>query len=116
MILDQLLQKLANNQALITALSAILIAMSGFIISLFNRLKSSQDLKAEAEKESLKSIKRSALRNEYLNIYNSPYFTQEQKIGLTRDIIKDYKALNGNHYIHTLDKELQEGVVCEVDK
>ena len=32
---------------------------------------------------------------------------------MTRDIIKGYKKLNGNHYISTLDKDLKEKVENE---
>lgn len=109
-MIDHLLRKIITDQAVSTVLISLILAVCGYIVALFNRLKAHQETKRVEEEEQLKSIKRGSLRNEYLQIYNSDKFTQEQKWGLTRDIMRDYVALNGNHYIHTLDEELKESV------
>lgn len=112
--MEALLDKLLSNQALVTALVSVLVAVCGYTVTLIEKIKAQQTARVDAEKEHYCSVKRSALRNEYLQIYNSPNFTQEQKYGLTRDIIKQYKGLDGNHYIHTLEEELEESFIKEI--
>ena len=95
---------------MIALYSTAMIALMGYIVSQLSKLKKENETLISEQDLKLNSIKRSALRTEYLSIYNSSSFTDEQKYGLTRDIIKSYKKLNGNHYIETLDKELEERV------
>ena len=95
---------------MITLYSTFMVTLVGYVISQLSKLKKENEFLISEQDTKLNSIKRSALRSEYLGIYNSPMFTDEQKYGLTRDIIKSYKELNGNHYIETLDKELKERV------
>lgn len=108
--MEELFNHFLREQALMSALTTLLIVLVGYLTSKVTFLKSLADERTE----SLKSIKRGGLRNEYLQIYNSKDFTFAQKYGLTRDIVKNYKKLNGNHYIHTLDTQLKEDMENEV--
>lgn len=107
--MEGLINHVLKEQAFMTALTSLLIVLVGYLTSKVNFLKSLADERTE----SLKSIKRGSLRNEYLQIYNSKDFTYSQKYGLTRAIIKDYKKLNGNHYIRELDTQLKEAMENE---
>ena len=61
-----------------------------------------------------KGTKRSSIRTEYLQIYNSTEFTEKEKWEMTRPIVKEYfDELQGNHYIHGLDKKLEEKLIEE---
>ena len=106
----ELVSKILFSEQMITLYSTCMIALMGYVISQLSRLKKENESLIYEQDTKLNSIKRSALRTEYLGIYNSSVFTDEQKYGLTRDIIKSYKKLNGNHYIETLDRELEECV------
>lgn len=106
----ELLQKILLSEQMVTLYSTAMVALMGYVISQLSKLKKENEFLISEQDTKLNSIKRSALRNEYLGIYNSSSFTDEQKYGLTRDIIRSYKKLNGNHYIETLDKELEERV------
>ena len=106
----ELANKILFSEQMITLYSTLMLALVGYVISQLSKLKKENEFLISEQDTKLNSIKRSALRSEYLGIYNSPMFTDEQKYGLTRDIIKSYKKLNGNHYIETLDKELKERV------
>ena len=106
----EIVGKILFNEQMITLYSTAMVALMGYVISQLVKLKKENETLISEQDLKLNSIKRSALRTEYLGIYNSSSFTDEQKYGLTRDIIRDYKKLNGNHYIETLDKELEERV------
>lgn len=55
-----------------------------------------------------KGVKRSSIRSEYLQIYNSHDFTVTEKWEMTRPIVSEYfDNLQGNHYIHGLDEKLE---------
>lgn len=106
----ELANKILFSEQMVTLYSTFMIALVGYVISQLSKLKKENEFLISEQDTKLNSIKRSALRSEYLGIYNSPVFTDEQKYGLTRDIVKSYRKLNGNHYIETLDKELEERV------
>ena len=106
----EMISKVLFNEQMIALYSTSMVALMGYIISQLAKLKKENETLISEQDLKLNSIKRSSLRTEYLGIYNSSSFTDEQKYGLTRDIIKSYKKLNGNHYIETLDKELEERV------
>lgn len=56
-----------------------------------------------------KGAKRSSIRAEYLQIYNSHGFTVEEKWKMTRPLVDEYFGnLQGNHYIHGLDEKLEK--------
>ena len=109
----EMINKVLFNEQMITLYSTGMVALMGYVISQLAKLKKENETLISEQDLKLNSIKRSALRTEYLGIYNSSSFTDEQKYGLTRDIIKAYKKLNGNHYIETLDKELEERVYAD---
>ena len=106
----EMISKVLFNEQMITLYSTGMVALMGYVISQLAKLKKENETLISEQDLKLNSIKRSSLRTEYLGIYNSNSFTDEQKYGLTRDIIRSYTKLNGNHYIETLDKELEERV------
>ena len=106
----EIVGKILFNEQMIALYSTAMVALMGYVISQLVKLKKENETLISEQDLKLNSIKRSSLRTEYLGIYNSNYFTDEQKYGLTRDIIRSYNKLNGNHYIETLDKELEERV------
>ena len=106
----EIVSKILFNEQMITLYSTGMVALMGYVISQLAKLKKENETLISEQDLKLNSIKRSSLRTEYLGIYNSNSFTDEQKYGLTRDIIRSYTKLNGNHYIETLDKELEERV------
>lgn len=89
------------------ALSAVIVAFCYYLKSKIDKMKQKDELDFAENYEMLKSTKRSALRSEYLGIYNSSVFTNKQKYEMTRELIEAYTNLEGNHYIHGLDKTLK---------
>lgn len=89
------------------ALSTVIVAFCYYIKSKIDRMKQKDDLDFAENYEMLKSTKRSSLRSEYLQIYNSTVLTNKQKYDLTRDLVETYTNLEGNHYIHELDSKLK---------
>ena len=89
------------------ALSAVIVAFCYYIKAKIDRMKQKDDLDFAENYEMLKSTKRSSLRSEYLQIYNSSVFTNKQKYEMTRELVEAYTNLDGNHYIHKLDRILK---------
>lgn len=89
------------------ALSAVIVAFCYYLKSKIDKMKQKDDLDFAENYEMLKSTKRSSLRSEYLQIYNSSVFTNKQKYEMTRELIETYTNLDGNHYIHELDSKLK---------
>lgn len=89
------------------ALSALIVALCYYLKSKIDKLKQKDELEFAENYEMLKGTKRSSLRSEYLQIYNSTVFTNKQKYEMTRDLIETYTNLGGNHYIHELDSKLE---------
>lgn len=112
--MDKLVENILLNDQVTSSLVTLLLACVGYLVVRVNKLKADTEANVQARTLQMESLKRSALRNEYLGIYNSNEFTYEQKYGMTRDIIKGYKKLNGNHYISTLDKDLKDKAENEV--
>lgn len=112
--MDKLIENILLNDQVISSLVTLLLACVGYLVVKVNKLKADTEANVETRNLQIESLKRSALRNEYLGIYNSTEFTYEQKYGMTRDIIASYKKLKGNHYISTLDKDLKEKAENEV--
>lgn len=101
------LHTLFMSNAVQLALSALIVAFCYYLKAKIDRLKQKDDLDFAQNYEMLKSTKRSSLRSEYLNIYNSTVFTNKQKYDMTRELVETYTNLDGNHYIHELDKRLK---------
>lgn len=105
--MDRILQFLTNAPVLSTLLS-LLTAGIGYIIARVKTINEDIRFNRQYNMELQCSQKRSGLRCEYLNIYNSPYLTIEEKYNFTRIIHRDYKNINGNHYIDELDQKLTQ--------
>ena len=87
---------------LISATTAIVTYIATKLKTFGGSLKKSRE-----ENYSLQcSIKRSSLRCEYLEVYNSENLTIKEKYDFTRTIYNDYKRLGGNHYIDELDAKI----------
>ena len=93
--------KLLEDPAVRSSLTLLITTLCGLGITWLN-LKRSHLL------EMAEGAKRSSLRSEYLQIYNSKEFTTEEKWSMTREIVDEYfNKLHGNHYIHSLDVKLE---------
>ncbi len=103
--LDKVLQFLTNTTVLTTLLS-LLTAGIGYTVTRVRRINNDIHFNRNYNIELQQSQKRSWLRCEYLNIYNSPYMSIEEKYNFTRLVYRDYKNINGNHYIDELDQKL----------
>ena len=103
--MDKILQLLTNT-AVLTALLSLLTAGIGYIATRVKMINNDIRFNRKYNTEIQHSQKRSWLRCEYLNIYNSPYMTIEEKYDFTRLVYRDYKNINGNHYIDELDQKL----------
>ena len=106
--LNNLIGELLRSQVVVSSVTAVVLGVTSYLTVRLNNMSKQIELDQQAQTDMAESIKRSNLRNEYLAIYNSPTFTVEQKYGMTREIIKEYKRLNGNHYLHSLDEALKE--------
>lgn len=106
--LNQLIGELLRSQVVVSSVTAVVLGVTSYLTVRLNNMSKQIELDQQAQTDMAESIKRSNLRNEYLAIYNSPTFTVEQKYGMTREIMKEYERLNGNHYLHSLDEALKE--------
>lgn len=99
---NPLILKLLEDQSVVTALTLLITTACSYGVFLLNR-------KREQLIELTKGAKRSSLRSEYLQIYNSHEFSIKEKWEMTRPLVKEYlDNLQGNHYIHGLDSKLEE--------
>lgn len=105
--MDRILQFLTNAPVLTTLLSLVTAGI-GYIIARVKTINEDIRFNRKYNTELQRSQKRTGLRCEYLNIYNSPYLTIEEKYNFTRIIYRDYKNINGNHYIDELDQKLKQ--------
>lgn len=102
MVVDKVILKLVEDQSVVTSLTLLVTTLCSFGVFFLNR-------KREQLLEITRGAKRSSLRSEYLQIYNSTEFSLEEKWEMTRPIVKEYfDVLQGNHYIHGLDKKLSK--------
>ena len=106
--LNRLIGELLRSQVVVSSVTAVVLGVTSYLTVRLNNMSKQIELDQQAQTDMAESIKRSNLRNEYLDIYNSPTFTVEQKYGMTREIMKEYERLNGNHYLHSLDEALKE--------
>lgn len=98
---NNLIVKLLEDQSVVTALTLLITTACSYGVFILNR-------KREQLLELAKGAKRSSLRSEYLQIYNSTDFTVKEKWEMTRPLVKEYfDNLQGNHYIHGLDSKLE---------
>lgn len=93
--------KLLEDPVVRSSLTLLLTTLCGVGVTWLN-------IKRNQLMDMAEGTKRSSLRSEYLQIYNSKEFTTEEKWDMTRDIVDEYfNKLNGNHYIHSLDSKLK---------
>lgn len=99
--MERLILKLVENQTVITSITLVITTACGLGVAYLNA-------KRDQLIELSKGAKRSSIRSEYLQIYNSQEFTVEEKWEMTRPLIDEYFSnLQGNHYIHGLDEKLE---------
>lgn len=100
--MDKLIVRLLENQAVISAITLVITTACGLGVAYLNA-------KRDQLIELSKGAKRSSIRSEYLQIYNSHDFTVTEKWEMTRPLIDEYFSnLQGNHYIHGLDEKLEK--------
>lgn len=105
--MNDVIIKLLEDQSIRSTITLLITTFCGFGITWMNH-KRNQLI------EIARGTKRSSLRSEYLQIYNSKEFTTLEKWEMTRPIIEEYLIkLNGNHYIHSLDAKLEEKLLGE---
>ena len=99
--MERLILKLVENQTVMSAITLVITTACGLGVAYLTH-------KREQLIELSKGAKRSSLRSEYLQIYNSHDFTVTEKWEMTRPLVYEYfNNLQGNHYIHGLDQKLE---------
>lgn len=99
--MNNLIIRLLENQTVISAITLVITTACGLGVAYLNQ-------KRDQLIELSKGAKRSSLRSEYLQIYNSHDFTVSEKWEMTRPLVSEYfNNLQGNHYIHGLDEKLE---------
>lgn len=106
--LNNLIGELLRSQVVVSSVTAVVLGVTSYLTVRLNNMSKQIELDQQSQIDMAESTKRGTLRSEYLAIYNSPTFTVEQKYGMTREIMKEYERLNGNHYLHSLDEALKE--------
>lgn len=105
--MDRLILRLVEDQSVLTAFTLLVTTACGLGVAFLNS-------KRTQLMDMAKGTKRSSIRAEYLQIYNAKEFTTEEKWEMTRPIMREYfDVLQGNHYIHGLDKKLEEKLIEE---
>lgn len=100
--MERLILKLVENQTVMSAITLLITSACGLGVAYLAH-------KRDQLVELSKGAKRSSIRSEYLQIYNSHDFTVEEKWEMTRPLIDEYFTnLQGNHYIHGLDEKLEK--------
>lgn len=99
--MDRLILKLVENQTVMSAITLLITTACGLGVAYLAH-------KRDQLVELSKGAKRSSIRSEYLQIYNSHDFTVTEKWEMTRPLVNEYFGnLQGNHYIHGLDEKLE---------
>lgn len=100
--MERLILKLVENQTVMSAVTLVITTACGLGVAFLT-------YKRDQLVELSKGAKRSSIRAEYLQIYNSHDFTVEEKWKMTRPLVDEYFGnLQGNHYIHGLDEKLEK--------
>lgn len=100
--MDRLILKLVENQTVMSAITLLITTACGLGVAYLAH-------KRDQLVELSKGAKRSSIRSEYLQIYNSHDFTVTEKWEMTRPLVSEYfDNLQGNHYIHGLDEKLEK--------
>lgn len=99
--MERLILKLLEDNTVMSAISLLITTACGVGVAYLT-------YKRNQLVELSKGAKRSSLRSEYLQIYNSKDFTVVEKWNMTRPLVDEYfNKLQGNHYIHGLDTKLE---------
>jgi hypothetical protein len=108
--MDKLIVKLLEDQTVMSAVSLLMTTAIGVGVAWLNH-KRTQLI------ELSKGAKRSSIRSEYLNIYNSTEFTWKEKWDMTEPLVKQYFGeLEGNHYIHGLNEKMRKHMEEELNE
>ena len=100
--MERLILKLVENQTVMSAITLLITTACGLGVAYLAH-------KRDQLVELSKGAKRSSIRSEYLQIYNSHDFTVSEKWEMTRPLVDEYFGnLQGNHYIHGLDEKLEK--------
>ena len=100
--MERLILKLVENQTVMSAITLLITSACGLGVAYLAH-------KRDQLVELSKGAKRSSIRSEYLQIYNSHDFTVPEKWEMTRPLVNEYFGnLQGNHYIHGLDEMLEK--------
>lgn len=102
--MDHIIIRILDDQTVISSITLVITTACGLGVAWLNS-------KRKQLVELSKGAKRSSLRSEYLNIYNSTEFTWQEKWDMTEPLVKEYfEELNGNHYIHGLNEKMRKHV------
>lgn len=108
--MDKLIVRLLEDQTVMSAISLLMTTAIGVGVAWLNH-KRTQLI------ELSKGAKRSSIRSEYLNIYNSTEFTWKEKWDMTEPLVKQYFGeLDGNHYIHGLNEKMRKHMEEELNE
>ena len=108
--MDKLIIRLLEDQTVMSAVSLLMTTAIGVGVAWLNH-KRTQLI------ELSKGAKRSSIRSEYLNIYNSTEFTWKEKWDMTEPLVKQYFGeLEGNHYIHGLNEKMRKHMEEELNE
>ena len=108
--MDKLIVRLLEDQTVMSAVSLLMTTAIGVGVAWLNH-KRTQLI------ELSKGAKRSSIRSEYLNIYNSTEFTWKEKWDMTEPLVKQYFGeLEGNHYIHGLNEKMRKHMEEELNE
>ena len=108
--MDKLIVKLLEDQTVMSAVSLLMTTAIGVGVAWLNH-KRNQLI------ELSKGAKRSSIRSEDLNIYNSTEFTWKEKWDMTEPLVKQYFGeLEGNHYIHGLNEKMRKHMEDELNE
>lgn len=108
--MDKLIVRLLEDQTVMSAVSLLMTTAIGVGVAWLNH-KRTQLI------ELSKGAKRSSIRSEYLNIYNSTEFTWKEKWDMTGPLVKQYFGeLEGNHYIHGLNEKMRKHMEEELNE
>lgn len=108
--MDRLIVRLLEDQTVMSAVSLLMTTAIGVGVAWLNH-KRNQLI------ELSKGAKRSSIRSEYLNIYNSTEFTWKEKWDMTEPLVKQYFGeLEGNHYIHGLNEKMRKRMEDELNE
>lgn len=108
--MDKLIVRLLEDQTVMSAVSLLMTTAIGVGVAWLNH-KRNQLI------ELSKGAKRSSIRSEYLNVYNSTEFTWKEKWDMTEPLVKQYFGeLEGNHYIHGLNEKMRKHMEDELNE